>query len=247
VETFANYFDDTLDRMALVSFASTKTLDLPMQLGQFKAPIKTAVDNMNFNGATFADGGLQEAVTQNASVPPSPTIKMVYVAVFFTDGHANTIQDTLNCGGIVGNGLINYGGYDSPPDVGYMRPTGASQNPICTESGNTCCSAKFPSQKDGKLEPINWNKVSSDSSGDAQYRAVQTANTLRATNGTVVYSIGLGNDINNDFLYQVANDPNSSTYDATKPVGQAVFAPTAADLQQAFQIIASQILLRLSQ
>jgi hypothetical protein len=78
------------------------------------------------------------------------------------------------------------------------------------------------------------------------YRAVQLANGMRAQ-GIVVYSIGLGDKISAPFLQQVANDPASSTFDSSQPIGQAVFAPTAADLQSVFQTIASKILLRLSQ
>ena len=78
------------------------------------------------------------------------------------------------------------------------------------------------------------------------YRANQVANSMRAQN-IVIYSIGLGDKISQAFLQQVANDPASSTFNPNEPVGQAVFAPTAADLQSVFQTIASEILLRLSQ
>ena len=81
---------------------------------------------------------------------------------------------------------------------------------------------------------------------DAMYRAVQVANSMRGQN-IVIYSIGLGDKISQAFLQQIANDPASSTFNANLPVGQAVFAPTAADLQTVFQTIASEILLRLSQ
>ena len=81
---------------------------------------------------------------------------------------------------------------------------------------------------------------------DAMYRAVQVANNMRAQ-GMVIYSIVLGNKITEAFLQQIANDPASSTFNASEPVGQAVFAPTANDLDAVFQSIASEILLRLSQ
>ena len=81
---------------------------------------------------------------------------------------------------------------------------------------------------------------------DADFRSIQTANAMRAQ-GMVVYSIGLGNSINKVFLQQVANDPASPTFDPNLPQGEAVFAPTAADLQDVFQTIAAKILLRLTQ
>jgi hypothetical protein len=57
----------------------------------------------------------------------------------------------------------------------------------------------------------------------------------------------LGDKISQAFLQQIANDPSSSTFNPNEPVGQAVFAPTAQDLDAVFQAIASEILLRLSQ
>lgn len=250
VNNFIKNFDDVLDSVAVVTFASNVSVDVPMRTGGFKSPVQNLTAKMNYNyfdGATFSDGGLQAALVQNNSlVVPGNIVKIV---VFFTDGHANTIQDILSCGGGVhiADGLWNYGGWDSPSNVSYMSPTGASQKAKCTENGNTCCNGKFPSHITGKMEPINWNKISSDN-GEAQYRAVQTSDTMRSVaNNMTVYSIGLGTDINKDFLYQVANDPHSATFDASKPQGEADFAPTAAELETIFQNLASKILLRLTQ
>jgi hypothetical protein len=92
------------------------------------------------------------------------------------------------------------------------------------------------------MQPLTQTNIANE----AMYRADQVANNMRAQ-GIVVYSIGLGDKISQAFLQQVANDPASATFDANQPVGQAVFAPTAADLQSVFQTIASKILLRLSQ
>jgi hypothetical protein len=77
---------------------------------------------------------------------------------------------------------------------------------------------------------------------------------MRAENsGMLVYSIGLGSNVDQAFLQQIANDPASSTYDPNQPVGEAVFASNCpssqcnAQLQQVFQTIAAKILLRLTQ
>ena len=45
-----------------------------------------------------------------------------------------------------------------------------------------------------------------------------------------------------DFLERVANDPRASNYDSTKPTGLYIYAPTSAELNDAFSNIASQIL-----
>ncbi len=65
-------------------------------------------------------------------------------------------------------------------------------------------------------------------------------------NYPVIYSIGLGSAVNADFMARVANDPSASSYDSSKPQGRYIYAPTATQLQAAFQQIASQVL-RISQ
>ena len=94
------------------------------------------------------------------------------------------------------------------------------------------------------MQTINITNVSNE----AMYRAVKVADAMRAEQvPTVVYAIGMGDKINQTFLHQVANDSSSPTFNPNQPEGEAVFAPTAADLEGVFQTIASQILLRLTQ
>ncbi len=60
----------------------------------------------------------------------------------------------------------------------------------------------------------------------------------------VIYSIGLGDvgALQHELLRRVANDKLSSIYDSSSPEGKYVYAPTAADLSQAFAVIASEIM-----
>jgi len=67
-----------------------------------------------------------------------------------------------------------------------------------------------------------------------------------STNQITVYSIGLGDKINEAYLQDIANDPAAPTYDSSQPQGEAVFAPTSSQLDALFETIASKILLRLS-
>jgi hypothetical protein len=70
--------------------------------------------------------------------------------------------------------------------------------------------------------------------------------------GITVYAIGLGTSIDQAFLQQIANDPASSTYNPSQPVGIAAFASSCPSqqctiqLQQVFQTIAAKIMLRLT-
>ena len=157
------------------------------------------------------------------------------VVVFFTDGWANTNQDTLSCG------LVNYGGC-SPVEQSVGWCNGVSF--LSPKTGNpvSCNANAFPKQ-----DPLVSNSINiSNISIDAKYRAVQLAETMR-TQGITVYSIGLGDKIDETYLQELANDPASPQYNAKEPSGLAVFAPTAGELDTAFQTIASKILLRLTQ
>ncbi|MBV9086687.1 MAG: VWA domain-containing protein [Acidobacteriaceae bacterium] len=237
VNNFLTYFDENVDQLALITFSSTSTVNISMRT-MWKTAMTNAVNSMPFGGGTFSVGGLSDGKTQiDRGVSSGQNV--VKVAVFFTDGYANTAQDSLGTCGI-----RNYGGYDAPQtSVAILFPNSGSIQ--CTANyppGPTCCGSTFPSQITNTSKPFSETNVTAE----AEYRAIQMANAMRAE-GITVYSIGLGNSINQQFLYQIANDPNSPTFDSSQPVGEADFAPQASDLNQVFQTIASKILLRLTQ
>ena len=237
VVNFLTYFDNANDQVADVSFASASSVDVPIKMN-FVNPITNAVNRMGFVGATYSQGGLLDGQVQINSVAVAPGANVVKVAVFFTDGWANTVQDKLIC---PPSTLLNFGGC-APPESAAGWCSGISfMDPVNGNSRN-CGASSFPSQLTGSSQPLTQANIAND----AMYRAVQVANSMRAQN-IGIYSIGLGDKISQAFLQQIANDPASSTFNANLPVGQAVFAPTAADLQTVFQTIASEILLRLSQ
>jgi Flp pilus assembly protein TadG len=66
------------------------------------------------------------------------------------------------------------------------------------------------------------------------------------TYNPIIYTIGLGSDVDHDFMERLANDPRASSYDTTKPAGRYYYTPTATQLAAIFQQIASQVL-RISQ
>jgi Flp pilus assembly protein TadG len=255
VGTFVNYFDNTQDEVAMVSFASNATVDVGIGTN-FITPITNAANALSgkFSGGTFGPGGLTLGKSQNDSVPVIPGQNVVKVAVYFTDGYVNVIQDMLSCSGTMT--LYNYGGYDSGNSVDFFNPTTGSSLATYNSSSRTwnpsnfCLKnlAGFTSAIDGTTQAFTRTNVTAD----ARYRALQTANAMRAE-GMYIYAIGLGTSVDNSFLQQIANDPASSTYDSAQPVGMAVFVPNcpsstcSAELQQVFQTIAAQILLRLTQ
>ncbi len=244
VINFLSYFDDTTDQVADVSFSSLASVDVPIGTG-FTSPITTAVDQMKFQGATFSQAGLQAGQTQIQSVTVAPSENIIKVAVFFTDGWANTLQDTMSCPAstlldVGGCAPLEYqAGWCTPRAVPFMDPV--------TGTNTSCGATTFYSETAGGNLPLTPVLTGlTNVSNDAMYRANQTAIAMRAQ-GIVIYSIGLGDKISESFLQQIANDPASSTYDGTQPIGEAVFAPNAAALSDVFQEIANKILLRISQ
>jgi len=236
VDNFLTYFDNNTDQIADVSFSSVASVDVSIRTN-FLNPITNAVNKMAFGGATYSQGGLLDGQAQINSVTVAPGTNVVKVAVFFTDGWANTVEDNLNC---PPSTLLNFGGC-APPEAAVGWCSGISfLNPV-TGNSQSCGATSFPSQMTGGSLALTQTNIANE----AMYRAVQVANSMRSQ-GMVIYAIGLGDKISQAFLQQVANDPASSTFNPNTPVGEAVFAPTAADLQGVFQTIASEILLRLS-
>jgi len=243
VVNFLTYFDDTQDQVAEVSFSSLASVDVPIG-NNFTSPITSAVDSMKFGGATFTQAGLQDGLDQitNVNVPSGESV--VKVVVFFTDGWANTVKDTFSC---PSSTVLEVGGCSPPEYNVWCTPKAVPFIDPTTGRNASCSSTTFFSESAGTdlaLTPVQTGLQ--NVATDALYRANLVATNMRANN-IVVYSIGLGDKISEPFLQQIANDPASSSFDSTQPVGEAAFAPTAGDLQGVFQEIANKILLRISQ
>lgn len=259
VTNFINHFDDVHDRVALATFASSARVDVPISPTAgtpFKQPIINAtraifVGNAGVDGATFSQGGLTNALQQNNIPVVLPNENVIKVVVFFTDGIANTIQNRLNC---PASTLWNFGGNDGSDNwVAFFNPLNGNCGGVKfpPSGGVQGCSSADPCPTTTTFPSINGGTrtiVRANVTDEAEDRSLQVAKDMRAA-GMIVYSIGLGSTItiNRDFLRQVANDPLATGYTPTPYDGEAVFAPTAADLDDVFQTIASRILLRLTQ
>jgi Flp pilus assembly protein TadG len=255
VTTFINFFSDSIDEASMASFGSTATLNVPMEQ-PFKSDITTAASNLFWCGGTFSQGGLTNALVQENGVTIPANQVALQVVVFFTDGLANMIQDTLNCPTPT---LWNFGGEDTPtpscPEasgVFFFSPTapdtcpGQNNYSCFVVDGNTpsCCNVtQFHSNQNG-MESLTRANVTAE----AQFRCIQTANDMR-NNGILVYSIGLGGatDVNLPFLAQVANATNYPQYNPSLPVGLALLANDPSQLQTLFTQVANDILFRLTQ
>jgi len=270
VTDFVNQFDDTSDHVAVVSFATIATIGPKMNSSP---PFKTAVGNyvraMTYatsNPYTFAQTGLDNGLAQINSVTlPTNAQKVI---VFFTDGWPNMVSDALNCNPpSATRTTLNFTMCDAGDVSLGLCATSFPLAVFSTTNGNTTCGTcngypSYASSDPCYPAPSGMNFLSKQSntyktptqtvvSNEAFYRAETSALTAQNQNVTI-YSIGLGTAITGQatakqFLYQVANDPNSSSYNSSLPQGEAVFAPTSSQLDGVFQQIASKILLRITQ
>ena len=259
VANFINVFEDNFDEAAMVSFASTAVTNVAMQT-PFKDAITTAASSLSWVGGTFSHGGLTNALAINNAVAVPTNQNAIKVVVFFTDGQANMIQNSLSCSGTA---TWNFGGWESNDvTIGFWSPSAPNTcaGQICPThinsgsyigcSGATCapsaCSpALFPSIAGTNLT-MNTTHIVLES----EARCIQVANQMRAA-GMYVYCIGLNsaggvNVPNATFLQEVANDPASPTYDNTQPTGEALVTGNGANLTQLFQQVAGDIVLRLT-
>ncbi|MBI5817649.1 MAG: VWA domain-containing protein [Verrucomicrobia bacterium] len=241
VATFISFFDDNMDKVSLVSFASTTNLNVAVQQ-PFKTLVTTAANSLVYSGGTYSEGGLKLAKQQNDSVIIPAGENYLKVVVFFTDGLANTFQGTWPT-----NKTYNVGGTDSGTSYAIFNPGTGNQLP----NSSTMFSGPSPSYCPTMSTFVSTNGTTKTCNAtnfrtEGQLRSLGTANEMRNAN-MIVFAIGLGGgSVDQSFLHQIANDTSSSTFDPNQPIGEAVFASTANDLQTTFQQIASKILLRLT-
>jgi hypothetical protein len=128
----------------------------------------------------------------------------------------------------------------------YKNPAGPSQRTYSTTT-----TTDGPSFSINRCDPALFSTGSSNSTkGRHVHRTAKTLslniasdarNNANALSGVVIYSIGLG-DVDPTFLRRVSNDPASADFvSAGETEGLYVFAPTPAQLQQAFQTVANEI------
>jgi hypothetical protein len=232
VTNFIALFDDSVDKVAMVGFASAGSTDVTMRT-PFKSAVQAAALALTYNGNTCTEQGLLKAWQQNQSVLVTPGTETLRVIVFFTDGLANTFNYTFNCGA---RNISNPSGAVSL----YDPTTGNAVSQGCT----------IPST----IVSVDGTDTVSTASciqmhAEAERRALAIAKQARQ-DGTIVFVVGLGSSVytecglpalNPYFLQALANDASGPSYDPTQPAGRALFAASPNDLLVLLQQIATQI------
>ncbi len=198
-------------------------------------PASQAVDAQKIGSAEGDYGGcafdvhFNDASTKYSAGSPSRNIAGPGFVPFFDIAYLPE-QDVF--GNLTGAG---YSGAAYAPVNRYPSSYGAYQGKIRVDDiGRGCCT-------------LGVNDSITGAGINALDNAAQRARYDSITRNLYVYTytIGLGNapgGVDDQLLQRIANDPNAGNYDPTKPIGEYVYAPTTAQLNQAFSRIASQVL-----
>lgn len=229
---FVDYFDDGFDQLGLVSF-NLRANERFSIAGAFSATIKYEIDQMTAFSYTNVGEGLRLA--QEQITGPAVRQRSAKVVVFFTDGRPTAFRGDLN-----GQDRIlaipqtgsNIAGFWDNPD--QLPSNSSTSNDGC--SGWSSCF--------GWTEPV--------ARAHARQLGLDRASEMRNA-GIFVYSIGLGNPLlsdplwqpDMDYLRQIANEDGIS--DASQPRGKSYFAPSANELRSVFEQVANDLLVRLAQ
>ena len=233
VKDFVKLFDDDIDQLGMVSF-QTRASDEVLLSHKFKGGITSGISGMNANGDTNTGEGLAYALGQFKQ--PNVRPGAAKVVVFFTDGRPTSFrgvvdgQDRIMAVNTFDDDKVR-GYFDNPTSL----PMNKSNPPVGCIGVTTCFGT--------------WTESSVRQ--QARDNGSTAAEALRAS-GVFVYTIALGNPGAADPLLQpdlgyletLAN-VNHKTH-PTQPAGRSYFAPTADELDNVFQALAKDLLVRLS-
>jgi Flp pilus assembly protein TadG len=233
---FVQHFEDRIDQVGLVSFQARA--DNRFQMAHsFTGPVISAINGMTSAGDTNTGEGLRLADVQFQSGPVRQ--RSAKVVVFFTDGRPTAFRGVIGAPGnqqdrvmavkTFGSGLIR-GYFDNPdslPMDALAVPDGCGDVAMC----------------------FSWQEAAVRAT--ARQMGLAQAAQLRQR-GITIYTIGLGNPAATHplqqpdlaYLQQLANQ--GGVVDPNQPQGTAYFAPSAAQLQQVFDLVAQDLLVRLA-
>ena len=233
VKDFVKLFDDDIDQLGLTSF-HVRANDEVLLSHKFKGAIIGSVSGMNANGDTNTGEGLRFASEQLKL--PNVRPGAAKVVVFFTDGRPTAFRGNL--GGadrVIAVNTIDdnrvRGYFDNPMSIAMNKspvPNGCAGTVSCFET---------------------WTEESVRD--QARKSGVAAAEAIRAS-GAFLYTIALGNPGAADPLLQpdlgylegLANVDKKTN--PTQPAGRSYFAPSAGELDDVFQALAKDLLVRLS-
>ncbi len=227
--SFVSKFDDAIDQMGLVGF-NTRSVQHVLLTDYFSSTVTSEINGMSPGGWTNTGQALRRANDQLATGPVRA--RAVKVVVFFTDGRPTAFRDVIGFPGAEQDRVMA-AGYNGTAIDGYW------DNPDVTlpQNGNP------PNPSGCRLVYLCFNVWDAQAAQDkAHDDGRYWANAIRGQ-GAYFYSIGLGNTVES-YLDELSNEGGIS--DPGQPQGQTYIAPTAADLDAVFALVASDIFVRLA-
>jgi Flp pilus assembly protein TadG len=251
-QNFLAHFDDNVDQFGLVTYSTWAEAKMPVQKN-FKALGQSIIGGLSAISDTNIEEGLRVSKQQlEAAFPRQQALKFV---VLFTDGRATAFAENLEMP--TGTNPAWYNGIA----VAYVSGTSyrglfqivdgrkvigfSGGQPTLAPNNSTTASPKPKSLPGGlAVNGTNIRLVAANQS-EAQ------ANAIRAA-GYTIFSIGLGNpaatdpgDVPDlDFLRRIANE--NGIVSSSQPRGEMLFAPSAAELDHTFTLLADRIITRLT-
>ncbi|MDH3732168.1 MAG: VWA domain-containing protein [Gemmatimonadota bacterium] len=235
-QNFVGYFDDSIDQLGLVSF-QVVAADRFQLAHSFSGMITTEISNLSPAGDTNMGEALRLASLQmqRPNVRPSSG----KVVVFFTDGRATALRGPIGPPGNPADRVIAVESRTSTLVRGYFD--NPDQLPLNVQANPDGCS-QFP-QCWGWDEPTV--RAQSAAAGLGMAHGIRDL-------GAAIYVVALGDPDQTDplmtpdlpYLQAIANE--GGIVSGSQPQGRVFFAPTASELQQMFDLVAQDLLVRLS-
>lgn len=176
-----------------------------------------------------------------------------YTAGVMRDDSTSTTmaEDTLSTSNCSGCAFAAGSGWSfrmrARRDIAYVPDTDRHGNSTWGYKAFSTPQHLFPSGHPyaGRIRPDRWEAVRHAAYNLADNIAARIRNDTALS--PVIFSIALGGmppaePIDDELLRRVANDRSSPIFDPTKPAGLYVYAPSPAELDQAFLRVASEIL-----
>lgn len=206
-----------------------------------------APGSTSFSGIIVDVDGSPDAQGYTAGLFPDNSTLITYQVPYFPPTPEQVISGAT-CAGFGNTSNNQEYPYSVRADIASLPTSGQDAFGNSFTSGFTPLSSCCTYTAGPYYTPTAYYRVDTPESimNAAFNSAWNEANYIR-TQGIYIYTIGLGGttyqEVNPDFLMQVANDPTLPTneYNSSQPTGTYVYA-TAGTLGQAFEQIASQIL-----
>ncbi len=248
---FLNYFDDSVDQVGIATYSTWAEDKLPLQK-YFQIPGTTIISGLSAISDTDIQEGLRVSKAQlDGAFKRTGALKIV---VLFTDGRPTAYRDTFN---FSDPACATYDGVAATYISGSsFRGMFKWQDGRKIVKFIPTCTTTTQGNLSGTASPVPTQVSTAGSAGNfvrAQgiIKAEAQADLIRAA-GYTIYAIGLGNPNATNagdvpdlaFLGRVTNE--GGHVNAAQPRGEVIFAPSPAQLDDAFAKLADRLLTRLT-